>query len=156
MEVRKIVSSLGGTSEKHEELLLRAAWSLLRVDPLLMGKVVRTYAENVCLPQFGITSTRKILSSLLAAFSGSTQSVNIALQKKKNTLLEDISNTMGYLDTNFIRRGLIEPALSTLEGKVLKELEENNLALSLHIESFRRLLGIYVLEKILQTIGLGK
>ena len=153
MAVRQLVSKLGGESDKYQELLLNTSWRLSRVDPLLMGKVVKTFTENVYLPQFGVPETRKMIYTLLSAFTDLEQNTDILLRQKKKALLEDISITMGYLDTNFILRGLIEPALTTLQGEVLTELAENNLALSLHIEPFRRLLAIAVLERVAQKIG---
>src|SRR6266487_2047928 len=148
---RKLIKRLGGTSESLEDLLLRTVWCLLRVDPLLMGKVVSTYANKGCLPHLGIANTRKLLHVLVSTFAESVYD-DIALYSKKTLLLEEVSDTMGYLDTNFIKRGLIEPALQVFKGNNLKELSENNLALALNIEPFRRLLGIHILEAIEQTI----
>ena len=152
MPVRQLVSKLGGDSTKHEELLLHTAWRLARVDPFLMGKTIKKYIENVCLPQFEDATIRKILDIILSAFTGHERNTDITLRQNKKALLADISTTMGDLDTNFIHRGLIEPALATLQGEVLTELAENNLALLLHVEPFRRLLSICVLEKISHLI----
>ncbi len=156
MDARKVVSQLGGTSEVPEELLMRTAWRLLRADPLLMGKVVRLFARNVCLPQLGITLTRKLIGTLIAAFAESLNSNDADLLQKKTLLLEKVSDTMGYIDTNFIKRGLIEPALRSFRGGSLTTLEENNIELALNIEPFRRLLGIRILEGIEQVIISGR
>jgi len=63
---------------------------------------------------------------------------------------------MGYIDTNFIKRGLIEPALRSFRGGSLTTLEENNIELALNIEPFRRLLGIQILEVIERVIISGR
>ncbi len=153
MATRKVVRQLGGTSETSEELLLRTAWRLLRVDPLLMGKVVLSYVVNVCLPQFGVGSTRTFIRTISSAFAHSVHDSDADLQRKKALLLEEVSDTMGYIDTNFIRRGLIEPALQVFQGRNLTMLNENNITLALSIEPFRRLLGIQILEIIGQVIA---
>jgi hypothetical protein len=155
MDARKVVSQLGGTSEVLEELLMRTAWRLLRVDPFLMGKVVRLFTRNVCLPRLGFTSTRKFMHTLIAAFAESLNDKEDLLQKKA-LLLEKVSETMGYIDTNFIKRGLIEPALRSFCGGSLNMLEENNIELALNIEPFRRLLGIQILEVIERVIISGR
>ncbi len=131
MDARKVVSQLG-------------------------GKVVRLFARNVCLPQLGITSTRKLIGTLIAAFAESLNSNDADLLQKKTLLLEKVSDTMGYIDTNFIKRGLIEPALRSFRGGSLTTLEENNIELALNIEPFRRLLAIRILEGIEQVIISGR
>ncbi len=121
-----------------------------------MGKVVRPYLVNVCLPQFGVGSTRTFIRNISSAFAHSVQDSDTDLHRKKALLLEEVSDTMGYIDTNFIRRGLIEPALQAFQGKSLTMLNENNIALALGIEPFRRLLGIQILEIIEQVIASGR
>jgi len=98
MDARKVVSQLGGTSEVPEELLMRTAWRLLRVDPLLMGKVVRLFARNVCLRQLGITLTSKLLHTLIAAFAESRNDNDTDLQQRRAQFLEKVSDAMGYID----------------------------------------------------------
>jgi len=73
--------------------------------------------------------------------------------QKKNALLETTSDTMGSIDTNFIRRGLLDPALRLFQRKATTSIEENNIALALSIEPFRRLLGIRILEFISQSVA---
>jgi len=72
------------------------------------------------------------------------------------SLLEQVSNTMDYTDTQFIRRGLIVPALNSFRGRELATLEENNITLALSIEPFRRLLGMKILEIIEQVVVSGR
>jgi hypothetical protein len=151
MAARRVVSQLGGMDENLEEPLLRTAWRLTRVGPLLMGKVLLPFVLHVYLPQFGIGTTRKLLRTLLATLAECPNEID--LQQKKADLLNAISDTMGYVDSNFIRRGLLEPALRLLNYNTITPLEENNIALALSIEPFRRLLGIRVLESITQSIS---
>lgn len=151
MASRRLVTQLGGTDENLEELLLRTAWRLLRVDPLLMGKVLQRFVSDVYLPQFGPSATHTLFRTLLSTFAESASDND--MQRYKTSLLEVTSDTMGDVDVNFIRRGLLEPALRVFSGKSIKTLEENNIALALSIEPFRRLLGITVLEHIAQSIA---
>ncbi len=151
MAVRRLVMQLGGTDENLEEPLLRTAWRLLRVDPLLMGKVLQPFVSNVYLPQFGPSATRKLFRTLLSTLAESINEND--LQQKKTDLLEATSDTMGYVDLNFIRRGLLEPALRAFNRNTITPLEENNITLAFSIEPFRRLLGIRILESIEQSIA---
>lgn len=151
MSSRKLVSHLGGTGEDIEELLTRTAWRLLRVDPLLMGKVLQPFVAEAYIPQVGARAAQALFRTLVSTLAGSTNEYEIQQQKK--ALLEAISDTMGYIDTNFIRRGLLEPALRLFQRKATKPLEEQNIALALGIEPFRRLLGIWILEYMAQSVS---
>lgn len=151
MAARQLVTQLGGTDENLEELVLRTAWRLLRVDPLLMGKVIQPFVSNAYLPQFGANTTRKLFRTLLSTLAEATNEND--LQQKKTDLLKVTSDTMGYVDLNFIRRGLLDPALRAFNRKSIEPIQENNLALALSIEPFRRLLGMSVLESIEQSIA---
>ena len=150
MAARQLVTQLGGTGENLEELLLRSAWRLLRGDPLLMGKVLLPFVSHAYLPQFGASATRKLFRNLFTALAEAANEND--LQQKKTDLMAVISDTMGYVDLNFIRRGLLEPALRASKRNSITPLEENNIGLALSIEPFRRLLGIRILESIEQVI----
>ena len=150
MPARQVVTKLGGTGENLDELIFRTAWRLLRVDPLLMGKVLQPYISNVYLPQFGPVKTRELFRSLLKTLAEAVNEYDV--QQKKSDLMKEISDTMGYVDLNFIRRGLLEPALQAFNRRSIEPIQENNLALALSIEPFRRLLAMSVLESIEQSI----
>lgn len=151
MAVRRVIMQLGGMDENLEEPLLRTVWRLTRVGPLLMGKVLRPFLSNVYLPQFGISATHKLLRRLQSTLA---EAINESdLHQKETELLNTISDTMGYVDPHFIRRGLLEAALRAFNNKAITPLEENNIALALSIEPFRRLLSIKVLESIQQNIS---
>ena len=151
MAARRVVMQLGGMDENLEEPLLRTVWRLTRVDPLLMGKVLLPFLSHVYIPQYDIGATRKLLRTLLSTLAECASEND--LQQKKTELLSAISDTMGYIDPHFIRRGLLEPALRAFNNKTITPLEENNIALALSIEPFRRLLAIGVLESITQYIS---
>ncbi len=150
MAARQLVTQLGGSDENLEDPLLRTAWRLMRVDPLLMGKVLQPFVSNAYLPQFGTSAVRKLFRTLLSTLAEALNEND--LQQKKTELMKSTSDTMGYVDPYFIRRGLLEPALRAFNRSTITPLEENNIALALSIEPFRRLLGIRVLESIEQSI----
>lgn len=154
MSARQLVTQLGGTGENLEELIFRTAWRLLRVDPLLMGKVLQPFVSHAYLPQFGIGATRKLFRSLLSTLAEAENEYD--MQQRKTDLMKAISDTMGYVDLNFIRRGLLEPALHTFNRRGIEPIQENNLALALSIEPFRRLLAMRVLESIEQSITMRR
>ena len=151
MAARRLVTQLGGTSENLEELLTRTAWRLLRVDPLLMGRILQKFVREVYLPQFGVKVTQSLFRTLVSTLAESASDQEVLQQK--NALLETTSDTMGSIDTNFIRRGLLDPALRLFQRKATTSIEENNIALALSIEPFRRLLGIRILEYIAQSVA---
>ncbi len=144
-----LVRQLGGMDEDLVEPLLRTAWRLLRVDPLLMGKVLGRFVSEVYFPQFGTDATRKLFKMLLSMLTEATENNNLSQQKSE--LIRVTSETMG-VDLNFIRRGLLEPALSIFNHRRIPSIQENNLALALSIEPFRRLLGMSILESIEQSL----
>ena len=149
MAARRLVTQLGGTDENLEESLTRAAWRLLRVDTLLMGKMLQKFVPTVYLPQFGVKVTQLLFRTLVSTLAGSAS--DHETQQQKNALLETTSDTMG-IDVNFIRRGLLDPALRMFQRKSTTAMEENNIALALSIEPFRRLLGIKILEYLAQSV----
>jgi hypothetical protein len=151
MAARRLVTQLGGTSEHLEEPLTRTAWRLLRVDPLLMGRILQKFVREVYLPQFGVKGTQSLFRTLVSTLAESASDQEVLQQK--NALLETTSDTMGSIDTNFIRRGLLDPALRLFQRKATTSIEENNIALALSIEPFRRLLGIRILEYIAQSVA---
>lgn len=151
MTARLLVTQLGGQDEHLEELILRTAWRLMRVDPLLMGKVLQLFVPKVYLPQFGSNATSKLFHALLSTMTETSNEND--RQQKKSDLMKATSDTMGYVDLNFIRRGLIDPAITAFNRKTIEPIQENNIALALRIEPFRRLLGISILEGIEQSIA---
>ena len=153
MASRRLIAQLGGTDENasSEELLTRTAWRLLRVDPLLMGKVLQRFTNEAYLPQSGMKATQKLFLKLVSTLVEAT--TEYEMQQQKKALLETVSDTMGAIDTNFIRRGLLDPALRMFQRKATNSIEENNIALALCIEPFRRLLGISILEFIAQSLS---
>ena len=127
---------------------------LTGVDPLLMGTELQPFVFNAYLPQFKIGATRKLFRSLLYTLAEVSNEYDV--QRKKSDLMKEISDTMGYVDLNFIRRGLLEPALRAFNRRIIEPIQEDNLALALSIEPFRRLLAMSILESIEQSIALRR
>jgi hypothetical protein len=154
MAARRLVMQLGGMDENLDEPLLRTVWRLLRIDPLLMGKVLHMYVSNVYLPQYGTNATETLFRNLITTLAEAVNEQDI--QRQEDALLLTISETMGYVDINFIRRGLLEPALQVFQKKHVKHLAENNIALALSVEPFRRLLSIRILKFIVRQVTTGR
>ena len=119
-----------------------------------MGRVLQPFVFKAYLPQFKIMTTRKLFRSLLYTLAEVSNEYD--MQQKKTGLMKEISDTMGYVDLNFIRRGLLEPALHAFNRRTIEPIQENNLALALSIEPFRRLLAMSVLESIEQSITMRR
>src|SRR5258708_40210987 len=115
-----------------------------------MGRILKKFVREAYLPQFGVKVTQSLFRTLVSTLAESAS--DYEMQQQKNALLETTSDTMGSIDTNFIRRGLIDPALRLYQRKATTSIEENNIALALSIQPFRRLLRIRILEYIARSL----
>ncbi len=133
------------------EALTSITWKLLRVSPLLIGLVVKQWAGQEVTLKWGVKQSRALIQQLI--YNLAEAEGRDALQKKMAALEQDVVTTMG-VDPRFIERSLIRPAFDLLEDPPmpLNRLDQDNLAIAMNVEPFRRLLGIKLFEHILQSI----
>jgi len=148
---QSIITQLGGDPVKTEwlEVLTNAVWKLLRVSPLLMGRVIQLWIDEICIPQGGMRDTGTLLNLLLFGVAGVT--TNEALLRKIESMKAEVAKNKD-VDSAFVEKALIQRAISILQGQVVSVADEHNIAAVLNEGAFRRLLSVRILEKITQNI----
>ncbi len=136
--------------ETPQEFLPALAWKLLRVSPLLMGLIVKRWALEEGVPRWGAHNVRALLHQLRDDMAEATSSLHVYSDRAR--LLEQVAATMS-VDPAFIERALIGRALSLFQGQEVSRLDQENLAVAMNVEPFRRLLGVRVLAVIDDMIG---
>jgi len=151
-----IIIRLGGnpTETGWGEVLTSTAWKLLRVRPLLMGRVIQQWIEGICIPQWGTQQAQVLIRILLFEVAGVTSNRNEALHRQKEALEKEVAEMMADegVDSAFVEKALIQRAISILQGQAISATDEHNIAAILKVASFRRLLSMRILEKISQNI----
>lgn len=137
-------------AETPQEVLPALAWKLLRVSPLLMGLIVKRWALEEGIPRWGARHVRVLLHQLRDDMAEVTSS--LPLYSDRARLLEQVADTMN-VDPLFVERALIGRALSLFQGQEASRLDQENLAVAMNVEPFRRLLGVRVLAEIDAMIG---
>ncbi len=150
--IRQVIGPLlpedGG--ETPQEFLPTLAWKLLRVNPLLMGLIVKRWAMEEGISRWGASNVRALLHQLRYDMAEATSSFH--LHSDRARLLEQVAVTMS-VDPTFVERALIGRALSLFQGQATSHLDQENLAVAMNVEPFRRLLGVRVLEVIEDLLG---
>lgn len=137
----------------HEQLL-GAIWQLCRISPLLMGKVLQRWIEDVGIPQGGTCMAQALVRFLL--YKVVDAETDKALLQAKKTLQENVAETMSR-DPFFIEKALIQRALSAFQGQPVSSIDDNNIAVAIsNWEPFRRLLSVRILELINQTLNIRR
>lgn len=147
----KIVSALSNFDEENItnpiKALEKSISLLMRVDPLLMGKIVVGWLNDFYLLKFGNIAAKNMLQDICYNIAEVEDNSEKALQKKQKALLAEIAETM-QLDQNFVQLGLINRAIESFNGKAIKPFDEGNIALAISVEPFRRLLVLEILKTI--------
>jgi hypothetical protein len=116
-----------------------------------MALLVKQWALEEGIAKWGAEMTGVLLQQLIYDVAES-QGRN-ELQRKIIALEEDVATTMD-VDRRFVERSLIKRAGGLLLDPPtgLSQLDQDNLAIAMNVEPFRRLLGIKLLELISQSI----
>lgn len=149
---QSIITRLGGDPAEMawpEEVLTNTVEKLLRVTPLLMGRVIQQWIEGICIPQWGMRNTGALLNLLLLRVADVT--TDEALQRKIDAMEAEVVKNK-HVDIDFVKKALIQRAISILQGQVVSVTDEHNIAAILNEGAFRRLLSVKILEKIAQNI----
>lgn len=141
-------------AEAHLEFLDRLksiTWKLLRVSPLLIAQVVKQWVSEQGIPSWGAFQCKALVQQLI--YNLAEVDSRYQLPEKITRLERDVATTMD-VDPLFIERSLMQPAYRLLREPsfVLRHLDQDNLAIAMNVEPFRRLLGIKLFELILQNI----
>lgn len=137
------------------EVFDRAARGLMRVNPLLMGRVLFAAAAKYLLPTLGKPGAAGVLRSLvcrLAGCSGAADEEDVTRAVEELTLQVAFDVGIGQpADLSFVKQGLVDRALLRASGKRSgSDTDELNINLAMGIDPYRRLLAICMLrDKIL-------
>jgi len=139
--------------EAHLDFLDRLksiTWKLLRVSPLLIAKVVKQWVSEQGIPKWGAIQCRALVQQLIYNLAEAESSDE--LRRKVIALEQDVATTMG-VDPRFVQ-SLIQHAYGFLKDplQIPGRLHQDNLAIAMNVEPFRRLLGIKLFELILPNI----
>jgi hypothetical protein len=123
--------------------LLRATRRLLRVDPILLGRLADLWVTHQIVPQRGHNAGQKSLERALLFVSGARSLHQIpSLQAD---LKQEVAEALPA-DPNFVERGLLDRGVCAFRGEAILPIDERNLALASTLEPFRRLLAIRIIE----------
>jgi hypothetical protein len=151
--VQQLIEPLLRTSDEQDFLdaLSSVVWKVLRVNPLLIGLALQQWVSEEGITTWGTQQSRALVQHLMYNIAEAQSSDD--LQRNIATLEEDVARTM-EIDPIFIERSLIQRAYDLLQepSVALRRLDQDNLAIAMNVEPFRRLLGIKLIDHILQNI----
>lgn len=150
--VQQLMGPLQHT-ETHLDFLDRLksiTWKLLRVSPLLIAQVVKQWVSEQGISNRGTKESRTFVQLLIYNLAEAESSDE--LRRKVIALEQDVAMTMD-VDPRFVQ-SLIQHAYGFLKNplQIPGRLHQDNLAIAMNVEPFRRLLGIKLFELILQNI----
>jgi len=145
-----IIETLSRDTPDLDRPLLAAIPRLMRIDPLLMGRVVRAWLDDTLVGEADKIEAVKTINVLRRRVTdlSDTAPESRLLQAQKDSL--NRASEDRHVDPNFIERGIVEPALHTLKGAPLKAIDAANLNAALASAPFRNYLGVRVLSEIIK------
>jgi hypothetical protein len=142
-----VVGRLAG--DDRAEPLAPAARCLLRVDPLLLGRVVQTWLHHM--EPFGSERAARQgqIQRLRRQMAGLTDTATETdLRLRQEEVLGHAAAAMG-VDDRFLEAGIVQRALGLLtpeRSAALSPVDATNLAVALGVAPFREYLGLRVLD----------
>jgi hypothetical protein len=135
---------LGGAPLSDEALALALAARLVRIDPLLMARVVHVCLQDLIMSKVRRNQLRLVLIGDVCQVSPAANESQ--MQAEHNRLLQATARTM-QADDHFTAH-LLDYARGVFEGQKPDDRSEGNLAVARStIESFRRLLALDLLMR---------
>lgn len=141
--------------EATPEAFDAAAKELMRVNPVLMGRVLFAAALKRLIPVVGKLGVAGILEGIVCRLAlSSSSAVDDDVGQAIDDLALQVASDVGVgwpADIGFVKQGLLERALRRVDGRSAgTDFDEANVNLALGIDPFRRLLALCVLrDKIL-------
>lgn len=131
--------SIGETATR----LQSAARLLMRVDPYLTARIFSVWFWEFSVTKHTLPQTRQTCTQLCQALAETTGRLDSQIVH----LLQEAAMTMDC-DDLFVKRGLLERALSGFQGQPLTASDNCNITLALAIVPFRRLLALRLLQDV--------
>lgn len=138
----------------------RVARELMRINPVLMGRVLFAAACKYLVPAAGKPAAAGMLNALICRLAGCSGSAgDDAIQDAVGDLVTQVAFDVGIdqpADPGFVREALVSRALQRMGGQSGgSSTDELNVNLAMGIEPYRRLLAICVLrDKILPAFAI--
>lgn len=135
-EARELLMKLARVDNDHDlrEFLFDAVQPLMRVDPIVMMKVLRAWS---------LPNREAVMMELRRSFAGV---VNVALiNARENALIARAHQLFGF-DSSFIINQVLLPARQYLAGLPLTREQQSNLEMAARSEELRKLLAIHLLR----------
>lgn len=125
--------------------------ALMRVDPLLMGRVLRCYVREVYRPRYGTAHLRDFLHSLALIVAQLPEGTpSRALAPRREELLHEIATTMRV--SEHFASSMAGDGIKAFNGQPLTDAQAANLAVAIStLEPFRNLLALRIIEAIGRT-----
>jgi len=147
----RIIDILGDDAEDHP--FLEAARKLLRIDSLLMGKVLQSWCESL-IDLEDRRGARALLGSLCGEIMGGTEeSTHSRNAFRREKAMCDYIASILQVDTAFVEWGLIRRAVDDFRGtRPLSPSDRTNVSIAIGVSLFREYLGAKIIEAILQKM----
>jgi hypothetical protein len=140
----QLIEALGKNAEAEDEFE-RAVWRLLKLDPLMLFRVVRAWLSSQSDPERARARVQRLRFQIAEAQDEGQYA------KKRETLLTECAHEWD-VDSHFFDKGhgkgVIQRAIASMWGERLEARDELNLALAMGSESLRRLLAMSLLKTI--------
>jgi hypothetical protein len=121
--------------------LSQASWKLLKVDPRLLFKVLKSWVDQ----ESNLAEAKKIVSQIRLQIAESKDEVEF--NTRQTTQLAESAKEWN-VDTNFIKVGVIDRAIQSAQGGQVSRRDEMNIALAISSETLRRLLAVSLIKLI--------
>lgn len=128
------------TALNDEHAMYQTLRKLLRLDPLLMGRLIRAFTSR-----WDMRRVIKAMRQQLAELPPNSTSSDIA--DREEELLHEVSTQMG-MDPGFLDRGIVRRVLQRLDYSDLGTVDRNNAEVALSVAPFREYLGLKVLSSL--------
>ena len=144
--VCEIITALGGTSA--DDAVSEALHALFSEDPLLMGRVASVLLESPDVPlPGGPAAKRELIDRMRFLLAGLSPGSN-DLRSRENEVLKQVAWLMN-VDENFVKRGIVERVLTSLDYNALPTIDRYNVETALSTAPFREYLGLRILSSLL-------
>lgn len=134
-----------------QPLWTAARW-LMRVDPLLMGRVVRSWFKDIdssSREQSLAAAQIQALQHQLARLSENASDKD--LRNRQEEILDQAATVM-QVDSGFLESGIVRRAVETLTGGSLSLLDSTNLGVALAVAPLREYLGLRILGEVVRRL----
>jgi hypothetical protein len=122
--------------------LIHATQALLRVDPVLMARLLRHILPT------GRTDRRDYILTLREAVAGFPQNLSAVQSDNRMKQLRDEAARLMQVNSGFVESGLVRPAITSIHGGTVCERDRRNLDVAMGVAAFREYLAVRILTEL--------